>query len=284
MALGRCEEGIPIIQKVFGMKASDEFYADAYFRVAQCLVELERWPEALAQFQVLYDAAVEFEESIKDVPVRGGMTILSKEKLAESIKMVRQHIPAAELQKLDKSMSIQQVDPSSLPAMTEEELYKKLAAEEVKAQDPISKRAVLMGRDPDYSWFRFVISSNHVMRDDLPGGAHEFIPVDPDDTFPTTQEEIYLVFGLVTASSQDVPLTATCFLETSKITKDQNALAQDQVVMAMNEQTGYFVLYPQETGWTPGLYRCGLFVGGQVSAYTHADEVRFRIIEPTQTS
>jgi hypothetical protein len=29
----------------------------------------------------------------------------------------------------------------------------------------------------------------------------------------------------------------------------------------------------------PGLYRCGLFAGERTSAYTHADEVRFRIIQ-----
>ena len=54
-------------------------------------------------------------------------------------------------------------------------------------------------------------------------------------------------------------------------------MAHDQVVMAMNEQSGYFILSAPEGGWTPGLYRCGLFVGEEVSAYTHADEVRFRI-------
>ncbi len=51
--------------------------------------------------------------------------------------------------------------------------------------------------------------------------------------------------------------------------------------MAMNEQSGYFIVSPPETGWTPGLYRCGLFVGDEMTAYTHSDEVRFRILDPT---
>ena len=140
-----------------------------------------------------------------------------------------------------------------------------------------------MGRDADFSWFRFVIPASRVMRDDMPGGTHEFIPIDPGDTFFTTQQDIYFVFGLVTASFDEVPLTAECFLETSKITGEQIALARDHIVMSMNEQTGYFILSPPETGWRPGLHLCGLFVGEEVSAYTHADEVRFRIIDPADT-
>ncbi|UCE63847.1 MAG: hypothetical protein JSU59_01425, partial [Nitrospirota bacterium] len=61
---------------------------------------------------------------------------------------------------------------------------------------------------------------------------------------------------------------------------EESAVAHDQVVMGMNEQSGYFILPTPEGEWTPGLYRCGLFVGDEVSAYTLADEVRFRIMDP----
>ena len=61
-------------------------------------------------------------------------------------------------------------------------------------------------------------------------------------------------------------------------------MAQDQVLMAMSDQSGYFRLTPPEQGWTPGLYRCGLFAGERTSAYTQADEVRFRILQQDQTS
>lgn len=116
------------------------------------------------------------------------------------------------------------------------------------------------------------------MRDDLRMGAHEFIPIDPGDTYSTTTKEIYLVFALVTASYDEIPLTAECFLETSKISSGQAALAQDRVIMTMNEQSGYFRFQGSPEGWKPGLYRCGLFVGDEVSAYNLADEVRFRIL------
>lgn len=285
MKLDRCEEAIPVLENVLTLTASDEVYADTFFRIGQCLTKLERWSEALEHFEILYDAAVEFEESTKDVPVRPEIRVLDKRKLAQWIEKVQPHVPGAASPKVDEAGDrIPPIDPSSPAALTEEELYRKIAAEKMKPADPLYTRASLMGRDADYSWFRFLIPSHRVMRDDQPGGAHEYIPIDPNDTFPATQQEIYLVFTLVTASYDQVPLSAECFLETSKITGDQPALAQDQVVMSMNEQSGYFILTAPEAGWTPGLYRCGLFVGHEVSAYTHADEVRFRIIEPIRSS
>ena len=285
MELGRYEEAITVLEKVLSMTTKDEILADTFFRIGQCLVELERWPEALVHFEILYEAAIEFEESTKDVPVTVGIRVLDKQKLSQWIEKVRPHVPGAASPKVDDANDrIPYIDPSSPEAVSEEELYKKIASTKMKPEGPVYTRASLMGRDADYSWFRFVIPSSRAMRDDLPGGAHEFMPIDPNDTFPTTQQEIYLVFGLVTASYDEVPLTTECFIETSKITGNQKALAQDHVVMSMNEQSGYFVLSTPEAGWTPGQYRCGLFVGNEVSAYTHADEVRFRIIEPTRSS
>jgi tetratricopeptide (TPR) repeat protein len=284
MELGRCEEAIPVLEKVLTLTASDEVYADSFFRIGQCLAKLERWSEALVHFEILYDAAIEFEESTKDVPVMAGIRILDTQKLEPWLEKARQHISRPESPKVDENGSTPPTDPSIPPTISIDEFYKKLASERMKPDDPINTRASLMGRDADFSWFQFVIPANRAMRDNMPGGAHEFIPIDPGDTFSTTQEEIYFVFGLVTASYDEVPLTAECFLETSKITGDQIALAQDHIVMSMNEQSGYFILSRPETGWPPGLHRCGLFVGNEVSAYTHADEVRFRIIEPTQLS
>jgi hypothetical protein len=140
-----------------------------------------------------------------------------------------------------------------------------------------------MGRDADFSWFRFVIPASKVVRDDFPTGAHEFIPLYPGDSFPSTQAEVYLVFGLVSASFDAVPLTVRCFVETSEMTGEQPAVAQDRVMTTMNDQSGYFMLVPPKLGWTSGLYHCGLFAGERTSADTLVDEVRFRVIEPTRS-
>ncbi|MEC4674999.1 MAG: tetratricopeptide repeat protein [Nitrospirota bacterium] len=273
MELGQCKEAVTVFQKISLLNPADLTYADTFFRIGQCLMEMEQWSEALVHFEILYEAAIEFEESSKGVRVKGGIKVLDKEKLARWIAKARKHVPNA------KSLKDEEND-NTLPTISEEQLYAELVKKRQKIDDPIYTRASLMGRDADFSLFRYVIPASRVMRDDLPGGAHDFIPIDPGDTFPATQQDIYLVFGLVTASYDEVPLTAECFVETSKISEDQQVLTQDHVVMAMSEQTGYFILSPPESGWTPNLYVCGLFEGNVISAYTHADEVRFRIIAP----
>ena len=283
MELGQCDQAVKVFEKMTLMNPADLTYADTFFRIGQCKMELEQWTEALIHFEILYEAALEYELATKGVRVKGGQTVLDKEKIAKWIEKVRQKIPNAKSLR-DETANLQADDPNTPPPLTEAELYEQIAQKRLKIDDPIYTRASLMGRDADFSLFRYVIPAEQVMRDDLPGGAHDFIPIKPGDTFPTTQEEIFLVFGLVTASYDEVPHTTQCFLETPKITEDQKPLAQDHIIMAMSEQTGYFVLSTPEAGWTPGLYVCGLYVGHEISAYTHADEVRFRIIEPTQPS
>ena len=280
MELGKCEEAIATLQTGNDQSPSDEVYADSLFRIGQCHVKLEQWEEALPYFELLHDAAVEFDTTNKDVPIKADTKILNQEKLGEWLTKVRSHVPGKNTPKTDANKEIPLVDSTTPAPPSMDDMVEKT----LQPENPIFTRASLMGRDADFSWFRFLIPASRVMRDDQQGGAHEFIPINPSDTFFTTHQEIYVVFGLVSASFDEVSLITECFLETSKITGTQQAITQDQVVMAMNDQTGYFVLYPPETGWTPGLHRCGLFVGEEVSAYTHADEFRFRIVEPKTSS
>ena len=276
MQRGRCDEALPIFRTITSLDPSEEEHVDTMFRMGQCLAELGQWEDAFLHFQTLYDAAVEFEERYKNVPLPPGTRVLNKEKLAQWLEKIRPHVPEAD--------RIPSHAPAPSTAPSEDELLAKIAAEPIEPQKPLDKRTSLMGRDSDFSWFRFVIPASKVMRDDFPTGNHEFIPLNPGDSFPTTQRQIYLVFGLVSASYDAVSLTAQCFLETAEITGEQRPMAQDQVSMTMNDQSGYFMLSPPERGWTPGLYRCGLFEGERTSAYTQVDEVRFRIIQPARAS
>ena len=284
MQMGRCRAALTVFGKMSNLDPSDEDYADTVFRMGQCLVELEQWEDAFVHFQTLYDAAVEFEKNNKNVQLPPDTRVLDKKKIARWLEKVRPRVP--ELAKLTADEATNRVpsgDPSPATTMTEQDLYAR-ATELFKPQKPLDTRASLMGRDADFSWFRFVIPASKVVRDDFPTGAHEFIPLNPGDSFPTTQQEIYLVFRLVSASFDAVPLTGRCFLETSEITGEEHAVAQDRVMTTMNDQSGYFMLNPPKTGWTPGLYHCGLFAGELTSADNLVDEVRFRIIEPTRSS
>jgi tetratricopeptide (TPR) repeat protein len=277
MQLGRCEEALAVFGKMSDLDPSEEDYADTTYRMGQCLVELKRWEDAFLHFQMLYDAAVEFEEANKSIALPAGTKVLSKEKIARWLDKVRPHVPElvalqAETSAGPSHESAQAAEPST------DAVYAKAVAP-VKPQRVLDTGAALTGRDADFSWFRFVIPAAKVVRDDFPTGAHDFIPLSPGDTFPATQPEIYLVFGLVSDSFDAVPLTAQCAVETPDMSEESRAAAQDRVLTSMSDRSGYFMLTQPKAGWTPGLYRCGLFAGERTSAYTLADEVRFRIIE-----
>ena len=175
------------------------------------------------------------------------------------------------------------MEPGAPAIPSEAELAAK-TIEKLRPQNTLDPAASLAGRDADFTWFRYVIPAKKVMRDDSPTGAHDFIPLEPGLSFSTSQTDIYLVFGLITASYDEVPLAARCFKEMSELKGDTAAVSQDHLIMSTNDQSGYFFLSRPATGWSPGLYRCGLFAGEQTSAYTQVDEVRFRIVEPIRPS
>lgn len=278
MQLDRCEEAIAVFGNISNLNPSEEDFADTTYRMGQCYVKLERWDEAFVHFQLLYDAAVEFEQANRDVPFPAGTRVLAKDKIARWLDKVKPHVP--ELVKLKEEEDKREKDSGTQAAvLSEEALYAK-AIERINAQKTLETGVAIAGRDADFSWFLFVIPAVKVVRDDFPTGAHEFIPLSPGDTFPTTQSEIYLVFRLVSDSFDAVPLTARCAPETSDMTEDSKTAVHDRVLTTTNDRSGYFQLSPPKNGWLPDTYRCGLFTGEQTSAYSYVDEVRFRIVEP----
>ncbi len=286
MGLGRCKEALALSQPAAEFDPTDEEHTTTAFRMGQCLVELGRWEEAYMQLKTLYNATVEFEKSTKEVQLPSGTRVLNKALLNQWLDKVRPHVPefAKEVEaEAQAAAAAAHAEAVTAPAPPEAELAAK-AIEHLKPQNTLDAAASLVGRDADFAWFRFVIPAQRVMRDDSPTGAHDFIPLDPGISFPDSQHDIYLVFGLVTASYDEVPLAARCFKEKAELAGPQAAVVQDRLIMSTNDQSGYFVLQRPSTGWTPGLYRCGLFAGEEMSAYTQVDEVRFRIIGPSRPS
>jgi tetratricopeptide (TPR) repeat protein len=279
MQLGRCEEALAVFGNMSNLNPNEEDFADTTFRMGQCYVELERWEEAFIHFQMLHDTAVEFEQANQDVPLPSGIRVLAKDKIARWLEKVKPHVP--ELVKLKGEEAMREKGLAEAPALMEETRYAK-AIERIKAQKTLETGVAIAGRDADFSWFRYVIPATKVVRDDFPTGAHEFIPLNPGDTFPATQSEIYLVFRLVSDSFDPVSLVARCAPETSDMTEDLPSTVQDRVLTTMNDRSGYFLLTHPKSGWSPGFYRCSLFAGEQTSAYSYVDEVRFRITEPAQ--
>ena len=284
MGLGRCKDALAVSQTGSEFDPTDEEHTTTAFRMGQCMVELERWEDAYIQFKTLYDATVEFEKSTKEVQLPTGTRVLNKAALMQWLDTVRLHVLEFARQVEEEAAANAAQAKAVAPAIPQEAELAAKAIEALKPQNTLDAAASLVGRDADFAWFRFVIPAKKVMRDDSPTGAHDFIPLDPGISFPGTQQDIYLVFSLVTASYDEVPLAARCFKETAELSGAHTAVAQDRLIMSTNDQSGYFVLPRPATGWTAGLYRCGLFAGEETSAYTQVDEVRFRIIEPTRPS
>lgn len=187
MQLSRCKEALTVFGKISDLNPSDEDYADTVFRMGQCLVELKQWEEAFVHFHILYEAAVEFETQNKNAQLPPDTRMLDKQKISRWIEKVRPHVP--ELARLtdEAANSAPSSAPSPATALAEKSLFEK-ALEQLKPQKPLDQQASLMGRDADFSWFRFVIPTSKVLRDDFPTGAHEFIPLYPGDSFPFTQK------------------------------------------------------------------------------------------------
>ena len=274
MALDRYNEAIKFFQKGITLSPSGDIYPDSIFRIGQCLAKFDRWTEALTYFERLEAVSSWRQEAEYSMTFPSEADVVSWANRAREQAVVDQGSPRENVQ---------------LP-LVGSDIVQTLAPTEGPVSAPInfnpielSERVALMGRDTQSSWFRFVIPAGAVMRDDLQAGSHEFIPIRPGDTFRSTQEEIYLVFGLTTASYDDIVLTAEGRLEAADTGSDETPIARDQVVVMANEQSGFFVLSAPESGWTAGLYRVDLFVGEMVSAYNQADEVRFRIIDASSS-
>lgn len=300
MELEHYEEAITFLQKGIELgPASDEMsevFLDSIFRIGQCLTALKRWEEAMLHFEILQEIATvpppnpknsgsrddgpisreqEAEVSLEATAVTSSGKVIDSETLAFWIQKVEPHVNRPEKPAVDLNQSI----PAPASTESSQTYYTDLAAKKFKSDDPMLTGASLMGRDADFSWFRFVMPARNVIRDDLNVGTHEYIAVNPNLSFSVEDEEIVLVFALVTSSYDEVPLSAQCFSETSELTPGQLPVVQDQVIMSMSEQSGYFLFPRPDQGWRPGLYRCGLFVGSKATAYTQADEVRFRILD-----
>ncbi len=200
MELGHYEESIKLLRQGIDLGPTtgtfSEIFLDSIYRIGQCLVHLERWEEALLHFEILEGLSPapqeasepsnvppeQAEENLDDPPVIPGIPVLDPEKLAMWLEKVRQHVSPTDKTLADAQPTADSVPSSSASDATDQELN----LNPPKDFEPMYTRASLMGRDADFSWFRWVIPSKMVFRDDMRMGTHDFIPLDPGDTFLPT--------------------------------------------------------------------------------------------------
>jgi hypothetical protein len=91
-------------------------------------LELEQWEDAFVHFQTFYDAAIEFEETNKNVALQPGTRVLDRNKIARWFEKMRPHVP--ELATLEADAATDRAPSGdSLPSTLspEEELYTRAA-------------------------------------------------------------------------------------------------------------------------------------------------------------
>ena len=137
LGLDRCEEAIEVFANLSSMDPSDEVYADAFFRVGRCLMKLGKWTEALPYFELLYEAALDFDERTKDAPPKAELRVLNTETLAMWVERVKKHIPASgkATPKPDVNKAVPAVEAETPAPLTEDELYEKIARERLNPRN-----------------------------------------------------------------------------------------------------------------------------------------------------
>jgi len=270
MELGRYAEAIAWFQKGIDLTKFAEFYPDSVFQIGRCLAKLGRWQEAITRFERVLEIRDWQNEDFY------ALNFPDLAKVQEALDEARQHVPIAEQ---DASPVTHDFGERYGPEPYEYPIPPLANGHKLVDPIPIGARLASIGTETVRGSFRQVMTARDMIQDDLQTGLHEFIPVNPTDTFRSQEPEIYVVFQLTTNQENfDLKLTSRWIAEQTTGLPPNTVVGTDQVLLGLNERSGYFRLTSPEQGWSPGLYRVDLYLGPQVSAYTHVGELRFRIV------
>ncbi|WP_447974470.1 tetratricopeptide repeat protein [Nitrospira sp. Kam-Ns4a] len=271
MELGRYEAAIEAFETGIKLTKFAEFYPDSVFQIGRCLAKLGRWREAIARYERVLAIRDWRHEDFY------ALNFPDLAKVQAALEEARLHIQA-DLGTHEASEVVVQgerLGPEPyeypLPPLRNGHKY----VEPLPTLDELTP----IGTDTVHGAFRQLITARTVIQDDVQTGLHEFIPVNPTDTFQQQDPEVYLVFTL-TSNQEDleVKVTSRWVAEQVRGLAPGTLVGTDTILLGLNERSGYFRLVRPQGGWSPGLYRVDLYLGPQVSAYTHIADLRFRIV------
>ncbi len=275
MELGRYEAAIEAFETGIKLTKFAEFYPDSVFQIGRCLAKLGRWREAIARYERVLAIRDWRHEDFY------ALNFPDLAKVQAALEEARLHIQA-DLGTHEASEVVVQgerLGPEPyeypLPPLRNGHKY----VEPLPTLDELTP----IGTDTVHGAFRQLITARTVIQDDVQTGLHEFIPVNPTDTFQQQDPEVYLVFTL-TSNQEDleVKVTSRWVAEQVRGLAPGTLVGTDTILLGLNERSGYFRLVRHQGGWSPGLYRVDLYLGPQVSTYTHAGEVRFRVVKDSR--
>lgn len=268
-ALGRYEEAIEAFEKGIALGRFAEFYPDSVFQIGRCLAKLGRWTDAIARFQRVLEIRDWRHEDFY------ALNFPDLAVVQQALDEATHHAPGDGGAHEGPASSAERLGPEPyeypIPPM----------ANGHKLVEPLPTMAELtpLGTDTVHGPFRQLTTTRDLIQEDLQTGLHDFIPVNPTDTFSQQEEAIYLVFTL-TGNQEDLEakLASRWVAERVPGMAENTVVGVDSVLLGLNERSGYFRLTRPDGGWRPGIYRVDLYLGPQVSAYTHVADIRFRIL------
>jgi tetratricopeptide (TPR) repeat protein len=270
MALGRHDEAIASFEKGIRLTKFAEFYPDSVFQIGLCLGKLGRWEDAVARFERVIEIQDWRHEDFY------ALNFPDLDQVRKALEDARRHAEAtATTRRLDAApVSLERLGPEPYEYPIPPLANGKSIWDPVEAPEQFAP----LGGDTSRGSFRQVIPARDVVQDDVQTGLHEFMPIDPTDTFRETDEIIYVVFTLTSTQEDEVRLTSQWVAERAAGLAANAVVGIDKVLLGLNERSGFFLLRRPETGWRIGTYRVDLYLGAQMSAYTQMADVRFRIV------
>jgi len=273
MELGRYEEAIESFEKGIKLTKFAEFYPDSVFQIGRCLAKLGRWNEAIGRYERVLEIRDWRHEDFY------ALNFPDLAKVQEALDKARRHVPDDV-----SARHVATITPGERFGPEPYEYPIPPLLHGYKLVDPLPSMAelALIGTDTVRGSFRQLITARDVIQDDVQTGLHEFVPVHPTDTFLQRDEDIYLVFTLTSTQEDEVKLASRWVAEHTTNLAPNTLIGTDSVLLGLSERSGYFRLRRPASGWQPGIYRIDLYLGAQVSAYTHMADLRFRIVADPQ--
>ncbi|GJL61778.1 MAG: hypothetical protein NPIRA04_04320 [Nitrospirales bacterium] len=276
LKLQRYEEAIASFQASFQQSRQPTFYPDAIFQMGQAFAKLQQWERAIGHYQRVLDIQYLKEQdfyalNFPDLPsVEAALT--EAQTHVTNISQFQLEEETASAFHQQEPSRIREEDPHSPSSLDIGQILPE------NSQTPFRVRPLSV--DMIRGWFRQLVTAKAIAQDDVQAGFHEYIPLDPGDTFAPDQSEIYLVFALTTPPADAKQISTQWVAEQVEHKSPNMVIGTDAVVVDLNDSSGYFFLDQPEGGWPVGTYRIDLFVGEEISPYTYVADVRFRIRNP----
>ena len=113
--------------------------------------------------------------------------------------------------------------------------------------------------------------------------AHEIVPVNPTETFSQGPTPVFLVFTLH-QHIEPFQIIGLCYPEQVAGLDPRTVMSQDEMYIALEDESGYLKLHAPHGGWRPGKYKVEIHVGWKVTEFSLMGTMRFTVAQDGSTS